>query len=487
MNLSLRGSRRSLIRFLLAGLCLGAVAGMTACSGGAVGGGNAPRRIVIAASGATTELPTLRGYRCLTYPLRALLFFDDGSVGDFTNRVVWSTNNPGAARVSNADIETTGGFFTNGVVVPSGEGNAIITADYFGIVSQIAVSVSTPLNITLKAVVDGNYAPLARINPNRSPDDTAFTMAPGTSQTLAVTAFLDGFETDITKYSTLGFQVPNSGVASMNSSTSSIVAGAGGGPVIPQATFSTCDLNTSTTDPNKIVRMSVSPATAINMQPEFLPDQTQPISSTNALPALIVGNSEEFKVIASLANGDTQDVSSQSNLSVAQNTSVAQFGGASGINNLLFASAAGGPVIVQANFQIGGALLNAPTIVTGTRTAVLSTYKVCWTDVFTDVKSCPSSQPAPFVQAGSLTPLKFHAIGDYGVIDPNTNQELLQDVTRGTTWTSTDQTIATISNAPLTAGEAIGQQQGAATIQVVNSSAVNVPQQFIQLNVNPQQ
>lgn len=484
MNLSSRGSNRSLIRILLTGLCLGSAAGLAACSGGAVGSGNAPRTIVISTPGGTAPLPTLRMYQCLTSGLRALLYFDDGSVGDFTNRVVWSSSNPGAVQVSNGDIPGTGGFYANGVLIPAGEGNAIITANYFGIASQMSISVGTPKNIRLKAVIEGNYSPLGRINPNRPAGSTAFTMAPGSSQAVAVTAFLDGVETDVTKFAELGFQVPNSSVATMNAFNASIVAGQSGGPVVPMASFAPCNL-TTITDPANIVSMSVSPAQAINLQPEFLPDQTQPISDTNQLPQLVVGNTERFRVIAGLANGDTQDVSTQSTLSVAQNSGLALFGG-SGANNLLSASAAGGPVIVQANFQVGGAALTAPSISTSTRTRVLSTFQVCWTDVYTTVQSCPSSQAAPFVQAGSLTPLKFHAIGNYG-LDPNTNQPILQEVTRSTTWTSTDPTVATISNSALTAGEALGVQQGAVTIQAVNSAAVNVSQVFTQLNVSPPQ
>ncbi|HZR34117.1 MAG TPA: hypothetical protein VFA75_01995 [Nevskia sp.] len=483
MNLSSRGFGRSLTRILLSGLCLGTAAALAAC-GGAVGSGNAPRNLVISAPSSASPLPSLKMYQCLTSGLRALLYFDDGSVGDFTNRVVWTSSNPGAVKVSNGDLPAPGGFYAHGALVPDGTGTAIITADYFGVIAQTAVSVGPLVNPQLKAVIDGNYVPLWRINTNHTSPSNAFTMGQGTQVQVAVTAVLDNAEADITNFATIGFQTPNNGVATVSRSSTGVAtltAGNFGGPVVPMASFSSCDL-TTITDANNIVNMSVAPVQSIAMQPEFPPpDPTQPVSASNPLPQLIVGNSERFRVIASLADGNSQDVSTQSSLSVAQGGSFAQFGGTSGVNNLLFASAPGG-IVLQASFNQGGATLTAPSIVTSTATRVLQTFQVCWTDIFTTVQNCPSSQPQASVQAGVLTPLQFHAIGYYGT-DSTTGQAILQEVTRSTSWSTDLPAVATIGNGGNSAGQARGVSEGTTTVQASNASAVNIPQVYTQLQV----
>ncbi len=484
MNLSSRGSGRSLTRILLFGLCLGAAAGLAAC-GGAVGSGNAPRNLVITAPSTAAALPGLKMYQCLTSGLRALLYFDDGSVGDFTNRVVWTSSNPGAVKVSNGDVPAGNGFFYgHGALIPDGTGTAVITAEYFGLISQTAVSVGPLVNPQLKAVIDGNYVPLWHINTNNTSSTQAVSMGQGTQVQIAVTAMLDHAETDVTNFATIGFQTPNNGVATVSESAATgatLNAVNFGGPVVPMASFPTCDL-TTITDANNIVNLSVSPVQSIAMQPEFpQPDQTQPVSASNPLPQLIVGNSERFRVIGSLADGNSQDVSTQSTLSVAQGGSFAQFGGTSGVNNLLFASAPGG-IVLQATFNKGGATLTAPSIVTSTATRVLQTFTVCWTDIFTTIQNCPASQSAPTVQAGVLTPLQFHAIGNYG-IDPTTRQTILQEVTRSTSWSVDQATVAGIGNGGNAAGQAKGISEGSTRVQASNTSAVNIPQVYTQLQV----
>jgi len=488
MNLSSRGARRSFIRVLLAGLWLGLGGGLAGslagCSSG-IGSGNGPSFITIAAPApaSTAAVPDLRMYECLTSALRALITFQDGSVGDFTSRVTWSSSNPGAVQVSNGDIAAPGGFYAKGTLVPTGAGNAVVTASYFGLVGQTAISVGTPQNITVKALIEGNYVPLAKINPNNATTGTSFSMGQGTTEQLAATAVLDGVETDVTKFATFGFQVPNDAVATFSTTTQGLlIGGVPGGPVVPVASFAPCSL-TNITDPNNIVTMTVAAVQSIAMQPEFPPpDPTQPISDSNPLPQLIVGNSERFRIIATLRDGNQQDVSSQSTLTVSGTSGGAAFGGTSGINNLLFATQAGGPLILQATFDVAGSALTAPTIVTSAVEEELLSFSVCWSDIYTIVTSCPASQSVPTVQAGVLTPVQFHAIGYYGP-DAN-NNPITQDITRVIGWSSNDSTIATIGNSGNSAGQALGVSQGS-TIITAQGSAINVPQVFTQLNVSP--
>ncbi len=491
MNLSFRGPVGSMIRVLLCSAVAAAGLSLAACKG-AVGSGNAPQRAEITASGTLNQIATLRMYQCLTSAVSVVLFFTDNSVGDFTSRVKWSSSNPGAVMVSNGDIPVRGatGFYANGVLVPAGPGNAIITADYFGIQAQLAVSVGTPQNITLKSVLNSQYVPLTRYNLNSTSATTGFSLGTGSTMQLAVTAILDGVETDVTKFATLGFQVANDSVASINPSTAVLTAGIAGGPMVPQASFAPCDL-TTISDQSKIIPFTVQHVQSINLQPEFPPpDPTQPISATNPLPPLIVGNTEKFVVAGSLANGDLQDLSSQSTMSVQPSASTAaQFGGTSGVNNLLTALGPGG-VFVSANYNGGGAGLGAPSLSVTARSVPLVGINICWTDQFTLVQSCPAagSQQPPTVQAGSLTPVQFHAIGNYGgtITDAHGNQvPLTQDVTRQTAWSSSAPGVASIGSNDSNAGEVLGLSQGSVTIQALNTSASNVPQQFSQVIVEP--
>jgi hypothetical protein len=484
MNLSFRGPLSSLIRTLLTGAVVAMGAGLAACSG-AVGSGNAPQRGVIAAPGTQNQINTLRMYQCLTSAVSALIYFTDNSVGDFTGRVKWSSNNPGAVQVSNGDVPIAnepGAFYAAGTLVPGTPGNAIITADYFGIVSQLAVSVGKPQSITLKGILEGNYIPLNRYNINSTPATTGFSMGSGTTLQLAVTGILDGVETDITKFATLGFQFPNENVATI--SGSNMLAVSPGGPVTPIASFAPCD-QTSITDQSKAIPFTVQHVQSINLLPEFLqPDPTLPISASNPLPALIIGNSEKFIVAGNLSNGDVQDITAGSTLTLQPTASTAAL-----FNSNILSALAPGGVFVSATFTGAGAGLTAQSIQITTRTIALNTITVCWTDQFTQIQACPASQPDPHVTAGSLTPVQFHAIGAYNGTQAGpggTVVPITQEVTRQTTWSSSNPAVAAVSSAALTIGQVLGVSQGSVVI-TATSTAINTHQVFSQVVVDPVQ
>ena len=491
MNLSFRGPLSSLISLLLSAAAAAAGLSLVACNG-AVGSGNAPRNIVISAPSSTTELPTLHMYQCLTSGLRALLYFTDGSVGDFTNRVKWSSSNTGAVQVSNGDIPIPGnlGIYTNGTLIPAGNGSAVVTAEYFGIVSQVAIGVGAPQSINVKALQNGVYTPLNLFNPNHTSTSTGITLAAGTTVQLAVTALLDGVETDVTRFAVLGFQNPNPGAATM-SATGLVTAGNTGSnqtaPLVPLATFPPCNV-TNITDPNNIVPLTVSRVQSVAMQPEF--PQTDP--SNNALLPLIVGNTEKFTVMATMANGDTQDVSAQSTLTSSSPT-VTFTGGANGAKDLLTAV---GPqsafTLLQARFTGGGVLLQAPSINFSTTARPLITITSCWSDPFTyaytTIQACPASQPSATVQAGSLTPVQFHMIGYYGTTTDASGNEIpiTQEITRQTAWSVLSLSVASMTAGGINAGEVVGLAQGSTQVEgIVTSSTVKVPQLYSPLVINP--
>ncbi len=502
MNLSFRGPLNSLIGTLLSASAAVAGLGLTACNG-AVGAGNAPQTLVIAAPSTVLQLTTLQMYQCLTSGLRALLYFTNGTVGDYTARVVWSTSNPGAVQVSNGDIPIAGtsSFYPSGTLVPTGAGNAVITADYFGIQSALSIGVDTPQDINVKAIFNGTYIPLTKLNISTVSSTPHFSLAAGSTVQLAVTAKLSGVETDITKFATLGFQNPSasdSNIATINATTALLtaVADSGGtGPLVPEATFPPCDL-TSITNTANITPFQVYPAVSLNLVPQFPPaDPTNPPSTTNAVPPLVVGNSERFVVAATLPNGDVQDVSANSTLT-SQNTTAAIFGGTTGVNNLLTALVGNNATTIFAVFTGAGTNLTSNSYSVSTLTATLNALTTCYTDIYTVIQSCPSppqTTPAT-VQAGTLTPVQFHAFGNYGNlgVDGSTGA-FTQEITRITNWSilanvpGNSTTVATISNAAANAGQALGVNQGSVNINAIATAASGTElQQITQLVVTPQ-
>ncbi len=436
-------------------LCL-FVSALGACSG-TVGQGNAPKLIVIGSSGTTpsqtSSLASLRIYECLPGALAATLYFQDGSSGNFTARAQWSSSNPGTVQVSNGDIAAAdgSGTYAAGTLVPVTSGSAIITVDYDGLSAQAAVSVGTPQSITLKVEQGGNYL---------VPASGTFSLGIGTTQSLQVTAWLDGVETDVGAYASWSLLSPNDDVATIAASSGTISAvGAGSAPLTPVASFPVCSRSTYD-DPAAAPTFTVRHIQGVAIEPEF-----------SGNPRLLVGNSELMRVIATLDDGGTQDLSSQATLTSSDTTVAA-------VSGYTLSAAAAGGTIVGASFSGGGATYTAPSIVVTAATASLQTVSICWTALADAFSACPASQDAASVTAGSLTPVQYHAIGTY---DAGT---VTQDITRQVSWASSDTGVATVTSGGLHAGQALGlSAQHAATISATDSAALNISGAQQQLNV----
>ncbi len=431
---------------------------LAACSG-AVGQGNAPKVLVISKSGVvpteTSGLDSLRMYQCIPSVLASTMFFQDGSSGTFTTRVTWSSSDPGTVEVSNGDIEVSAGsgtYYAAGTLVPVTSGDAIVTADYDGIEAQIAISIGTPQSITVKTLQGSNYL---------VPTGNAFSLGVGTTQSLQVTAWLDGVETDVTDYATWSLQSAYDSEATIAAATGAITAvGAGSQSLVPVTGFAPCTL-TNISDPSNALGFTVQHIQGIAIEPEF-----------SGNPQLIVGNTEKMNVQATLDDGTVQDVSSLATLS-SSDTAIAAFSGYT-----LSAVAAGGPAIIGASFTGGGVSYSAPSLTVSTATATLQTVSICWTALLDTFSGCPSSKDTATVTAGSLTPVQFHAVGTY---DTGT---LTQDITRQVSWASSDTTAATITSRGSKAGQALGITEGASvTITGSDTGAQDVTSAQLQLVV----
>jgi uncharacterized membrane protein YgcG len=547
MNLSFRGACSSPIRKLLCSAAAAGAAALLAACGSPVGSGVAPQYLIVTAPAPATVAPlqTVQLYQCLTASIGAQLYFSNGTNGVFTSRVVWSSSNTGAVEVSNGNIPIPGGTtnYPAGTLIGVGPGNSVITANYDGIIASVPVSVSTPQNIRVKAILYGDYIPLNTLNDvggssgsssssssgggsssGGSSSGTSvfinnesgtFTIGQGTSVQLAATALLNGVETDVSAYALFGFQVPNPGVAIFkpNATTTATTAAPSnsstleginpGGPLVPEVSFPPCAL-TNIRD-NNIVSFYVSRVQGISVLPvSLLPGGSSSSSSSSSssggsssgsssgtsLPQLIVGNTQEFQVVATLAPTPVnkgpilQDVSAQSTL-ISSSPTIADFVGTPGTagNNILHALIGGGPVFISATYVNGGEAFTSGTVQTSTRKLILSQIETCWSPLN---QSCTpdltNPQPTPSVQAGCLTTtVQFHAYGAYE------GQDALQEITRQTTWSSTNTSVATISNNLVTAGQVTGiaRTGGSVIIEGLDSTALNIPQAFDGLMVAP--
>ncbi|MDB5985963.1 MAG: beta-propeller repeat protein [Nevskia sp.] len=452
---------------------------IAACGGGngVVGKGNGPDYLVVTSSSAVAGATFFDMYECFRSTVRAVLVFKDGSSGDFTTRVVWSSSSPGTVTVSNGDQPAPGGgFYANGVVTPVGGGTAVITANYFGVTASIGVNVGTPQSLTVKRVIQGN----AVLPPGLPPDQvqnngnsltsTGFSMGAGTTETLTVVAQLNGQEQNVQSLGVnWSFLVPDPGEATVNPSSGVITGLTAGAPLIAVVGFDSCTYTAST-------QVTVADIDSIVEKPEFVVDP----SAVPAVPQqLVVGNTEKVNVYANLNNGAVQDISSQATLTTSDTTVLAF--GLSGVSNILNATSEGGPVTISASFTQGGSeLLTATDLQISTVLASLEGIRITSlprppNDVLSPQPSdivppdCTKATTADYdtpptatIFTGTTIPLQFCVVGSYN------DGALLQDVTRQITWTLSDSTLAVISGStkPQNAGQALAATTQIGTIQV---------------------
>lgn len=193
---------------------------LVACEG--IGKGNKPRSLVVLQIPPGQNLTQAQildppadfmdfaAFSCVGGALRAFVIFDDDSVGDFSDRVRWSSNSD-ALRVSNADLPTRaddGTVFSFGALVPSATaaaGTATITAQYL----DLRASVDVAIRGTGEAIVEPAFSQVpfgATVRP------AMFRMAPGSLTPFRVRRMLDGRGlSDVTSTTTLSIQDDDEG------------------------------------------------------------------------------------------------------------------------------------------------------------------------------------------------------------------------------------------------------------------------------------
>ena len=315
--------------------------------------------------------------------------YTDNSVHDISASVVWSSSANSVAAISN----TPG---SNGVTTTGAPGSTTISA------SLGAVSASTTLTVTSAALVSIEVTPT---NPS---------LASGLTDALKATGiYTDESTHDLT--SSVNWSSSAPGVASIsNSPGSNGLATA----VTPGATTITASLGGISGSNN----LTVTAATLASLQ------------VTPSKPSIAKGLKSQFTATGTYTDNSTQDLTSSVQWG-SSDTTVATVSNASGYDGLGMALNPGSVTITA---TLGGA--SASTVLTVTP-ATLVTIGV--------------TPPNPNIANGLTS--QFAATGVY--TDGSTH-----DVTTAVTWSSSDLTVAAISNASGSNGLATSVAQGFATI-----------------------
>lgn len=409
-----------------------------------IGNGTGPVSMTLNGPDGTPDAATGTVYECIRAGVTAALTFDNGSVGDFTNRVVWTSSNPDVVRVSNLNTEPVpgveGAFFGRGVLTPVAPGTARITAQFSDFTRFIDITVrpAPPMVMQQRDVGTGLIRDLAAADPLPPDGDlvsprTRQRMGPRTTIDLTVTADLDGRPTRVDPVALWSFDAAPEGAAVANSAIASIdsegvvsTVAANDRSLVARATFPPCGKSLATT-------ITVSKIQQLTLVPEY---GSQP---------LIAPNTERYFALADFGNGPEQDVSATITYT-SSNTAVGAFLSAFiGIPNLLSSVAANAaPFTITATTpdQDAADEMVGPVVGTTTQTVVADT-----------LVSIALEPQNPTAIAGSSIICPLRVVGTFA-------SGATQDITRRATYSSGTLSVATVSSVPQTAGQvAVGSRE----------------------------
>lgn len=426
-----------------------------------------------------------------TQQLTATATFTDGSTQNVTTNASWSSSAPAIAAVDNSA--------SKGLVTAMALGSSVITAQFS--------TVSATTNVTVTAAVPSSLS----VTPS-SPS-----VPKGTTQQFAATlVYTDGSTQDVT--SSAAWNSSNTSVAPVSNSegTKGLAAGSSTGTAtISAAAQGVSGSTTMTVTTAAITSIDVTPknstvpagyerqftatallsdgttrdvtqdvawasnntdiatvgnaaadkgratgvatgSTTILAQSEAVQGSTTltvsgatltSIGVTPSNPSVPLGNSKSFTATGTFSDSSTEDLTSQVSWSSSA-TSVATISNADGTRGLASTVATGTTTI---SAERSGTAVSGSTILTVVE-AALTTIEI---------------SPDPASVAEGLT-LQFTATGVY--TDGST-----QDITAAVTWSSSNDAVATISNAGGSKGLAMGVEQGTVAIDAalsgVNDSA----------------
>ncbi len=423
----------------------------------------------------------------LTYQFRATGIYADGSKGDISSMVTWSSSAPAVALLSRAGIATS--------VVP---GQTTITA------ALGSLSGSTTLTITAAALASVEVT------------STALTMASGTRQQFDATAiYTDNSKQDVTNSVTWTSGSP--AVATISNSAGTIGLATA---VAPGTSAITAALGAVTSAP---VSLTVTAAALVS------------IGITPPNPTLVKGTSQQLTATGIYADGSRQDLTAQVVWSSSA-AAVASFSTAANTHGLAIAAgvgpailtAASGTVTATTSLTVTAATL-ASISVTSTSSTIPkgTTQQFAATALYTDlsrhdvtalvvwsssapgvatisnaagydglargVGTGPTTITATLNGVSGSMPLTVTAatLLSIGITPPKskiangTSQPFLatglysdnttRDLTATATWASSTPTVATINNAAGSNGIATGASAGTTTITAMSAGITSAP------------
>ncbi len=392
--------------------------------------------------------------------------YTDGSTQDVTSVVSWSSSDATVAIISN----TVGSY---GLATSSGQGSATITATFSSVSSSTTITVGGPALVSILIAPNGASIPL------------------GTSQQfIALGTYTDGSTQDVTASVTWASDTP--AVAPV--SAGGLVIGAAMGTANISATSGSITTSTGIAiTPPLLISISVSPGTA----------------------SIAKGTSQQFMATGTYSDGSTQNVTSAvswSSSSGAATVSATGLATGAGVGAATI-TATSGAITASATLNVGQPVLVSlavtpanPSFALGTTQNLIATgtYSdgstldltalASWSTVDGNIATISAPGVATSVAVGStsvsassgsisgsttltvnpavlvsiaVTPAiptiplgttqLFTATGTY--TDGST-----QNITGTVQWSSDTLTVATISNAAGTQGNASGVGQGSATI-----------------------
>lgn len=471
---ALRGLRRM--------LCVLPLVALAACQGIERGDRIDHILMVDKSTGTTVALEansSFQSYVCLRQQLGIIAVFNKNGSADYSGRpgTVWSSDNENVIHVSNGDdiipsIDPTAPvrYYPKGTLKPIAPGTATITADYVGIKTSITVHVQNPTSIILStspynALQDASAQPAVSIATGATQQYYAYATLPNVGGQANVSAIRN--VTGNALWTIL--EDPDQSFASItnpDSVSGSLVGGglvtgisANGGLTV-NAHFTACE-GTAFGDIDRTARFQVSPVQSIVVKhdPNFLaitnpgyvpPATPSVVSPPNPPNPLVMGTQEAFEAVATLANGDTQDLTYQALFSTKNGTDgVLTFSGNVATAPVL--SSTFGSTLVTATF----AGIDSPPILAKTQSASLNRLWI------------PDSDKNNSISPGGY--YQFHARGNFNPDGGGVSFD--QDMTHSVIWTSSNTAIIAIGNVGMLTGVGVSQNSSQACSKITASTA----------------
>ena len=329
----------------------------------------------------------------LTQQFTATGVFTDRTTQDLTGQVTWSSSNAAVATVSNV-------AGSRGLATAAGVGSATMSATSGDLSGETTLAVT---NATLVSI---------EVSPNTP------SMAQGlTQQFTAIGVFTDHTTQDLTDQVTW---------ASSNGAVAAVSNGAGSRGLATAASVGSTTVTATSGGVSGNTTLTVSGATLVS------------IEVSPAVSSLARGLTQQFTATGVFTDGSTQDLTTQVTWGSSDGT-VATVSNAAGTNGLATALGLGGTTVRATSGSVSG---DTTLTVTG---ATLASIEVT---------------PAASSLANGLT-RQFTATG---IFTDNSTQDLTTQVT----WGSSDETVATVSNADGSNGLVISAGAGNVTVSATS-------------------